>query len=211
MLSAPGCVGPAATGKPYPRAGYDPASDPALFSAVVARIVADARGVPVRVDPRPLLADPAIIELVPGVAAAVPDLVAAVPHPLASVSTQALHERSRALARLHVAEGDAFAFGGCPGVLVPPELQANRPSLPGCPNEAFIGAIVGIARPGGAYWAGSRVDRRASAGEGVWTARVIRRHLRPIGASATALDYEARRLPDGTWTVVRVVPLLVLE
>jgi hypothetical protein len=187
-------------GAPTPSSSaLDLSSDITLFAAVVTRMAADSRGVPLRGDPRPLRPDPAIVELAPSIALAAPDLVAAVPQVLAPVSRRVVRRRSAALARLGVSEGNVFAFGVCPAVLLPPDLRESRGRREECPADEFVVAIIGIPRPGGAYWPGSHVDNQAQAAEGVWSTRVIQRHLSPAGSSATASDSVAQRAAEGRW------------
>jgi hypothetical protein len=209
VLVASACVGSSSV--PARAPAHVLSGDSSVFAAVVMRMSENARGVPLRVDPRPLRPDPAIVELTPSVALAAPDLVAAVPQVLAPVSRRVVHRRSAALARLGVPEGNVFQFAGCPAVLLPPELRESQGRREGCPAEAHATAIVGIPRPGGAYWPGSHVDNRAQAAEGIWSTRVIQRHLSPAGASATASDYVAQRVADGRWRIIGVVHLLVAE
>ena len=211
---------PAGCGSPRNEAAhFSPAPPPTgrdttLLSVIVRHVAGDAAAhhVALRIDPRPLKADPAIVELAPRVALAAPGLVSAIADPLAEVSVEAVDERARVLERTGIPAMDVYAHPACPGMLeIPPDLREGGRTHPDCPTKAFTVAILGLPRPGGAYWPGSRVDERQQNGRDVWSVRMIQRHLQPAGVNMVASDVVVERTPAGIWRVVKVVPLLFVE
>jgi len=181
----------------------------AVFSIVAARLASDAGAAALRVDPRPLGADPSIVEATRRLAAAAPDLVATPDTVLAAVPGGIVQARRRALEQARIAPGDVLAYAECPGGLGPPAPPPTARA--GCPPTAWTVAAAGLSRPGGAYLPGSRVDERAQASLGYRSVRVIRRELRPSGATQAAYDFVLAPDPPNGWRIMKGVPLVVAE
>jgi len=199
-LVAAGCAGAV-------RSGTAGSPEPEIFAAVAARLRADAAGVPLRIDPRPLSADPALVELTPQLSAAAPDLVRAPRPVLAPVSSAVTERRRRILLQLGITAGEVPTRAECPGGLVPPGQPAVQ--RPGCPAADTVEAAVALSRAGGAYLPGSRTDERGDRAHR--SVRVIRRELRPSGATQAAYDFVLSRDAAAGWRVSRVVVLVIAE
>jgi len=199
-LLAGGCAGAM-------RSGSAGGTEPEIFSAVAARLRADAAGVPLRIDPRPLSADPALVELTPQLSAAAPDLVHTPRPVLATVASAVTERRRRILLQLGIAAGEVPTHPECPGGLVPPGHPAVQ--RPGCPAADTIEAAVALSRAGGAYLPGSGTDEQGDREHR--SVRVIRRELRPSGAMQTAYDFVLSRDAVVGWRVSRVVALVIAE
>jgi hypothetical protein len=206
MWAAPAVVHAQVAGRAT-RAG----ADTSLLGAVLRHVV-EGSGMPVRVDPRPLNPDPALVELKRSVAAAVPDRVSSVRDPLAATTRRVLSRRSRVISRLGLREADAFSYPNCPGIMFSAPVLNRVERRPGndCPAEQFSAVIVSVPRAGGAYWPGN-LDQRHATPRGAWSVRVITRDLGPLGASSGAYDYVAERDRSGSWRIVKVVSLLIVE
>jgi hypothetical protein len=199
-LVAGGCAGAM-------RSGPARGAEPEIFAAVAARLQSDAAGVPLRIDPRPLIADSALVELIPQLATAAPDLVHTPPSALAPVPVAVTEERRRILSRLGITAGEVPTYTECPGGLVPPGRPPGRRS--GCPAADTIEAAVSLSRPGGADLPGSNTNAHGDRGRR--SVRVIRRELRPSGATQAAYDFVLSRDPGTGWRVSRVVALVIAE
>jgi hypothetical protein len=170
--------------------------DVGIFEAVVNGIKAEAGGVPLKVDPRPLLDDPKIVEVHREFYASVPerDVIA----------------RSTVLQRLGVGETSNPTQGDCASVSTPPPPPGMISTKANCPKAAFDVAAVALARTGGAYMPsayipGSPIDERED-GErrGQISVRVLFTQLDPAGASTRSYDFVMQRGSAG-WTIVKKV------
>ncbi len=185
--------------------------DTALFAAAIQAIYDGPDRDFLRVDPRPLKADPEIVTLNSSLAKIVPDRVGADSTPLAHVSSEVVRRRLEVLRRLDVKRADALNRPPCAGTMVPWD---RRPSIrEGCPEEGQIKiAILGLPRPGGAYWSQSVDKREEGLRKGHWSVRVLEWVLGPEGSIGTASDFVFERTSDNTaWKLVERVPLFVIE
>jgi hypothetical protein len=131
----------------------------------------------------------------------------------ATVSESEIAVRRRVLGRLGIETTDDPTRGKCPGALIPPappnEPERSKRVL--CPNRPQAVAAVALERRGGAYLEVAGIDERAISAEfEAWSTRVLLTRLTPDGASTTVFDFVARR-HDGRWTLVKRVPLMVID
>lgn len=186
------------------------ASDTTLF-AVVVNAIEKKPTVILQVDSRPLRASS--------------EIVLPKASDLAPVSTAVIRGRVSVLERLGFEETDFLEPTGCPGSMGAFANPERAREL--CPQKdrSIIRAIVGLPRPGGAFWGGSylasRPDSARREGEGaergLYAVRVVQEFL-TIGAGSIppsrhlkASDYVLRRSDDGNWTLVERVPLYIVE
>lgn len=177
--------------------------DTGVLSAVIRALQLERQqpmsGIPIIVDPRPLLDGggfPAII-----------------PETFARVPSEILESRATALRRLGVQPGDAAApQQNCAGATLPAPLPGQPDLKQGCPPNDLIAIAVSLPRAGTAKVPpGQPYDYvNLQAAEGYWTVRVARSLVGPGGNSLQYYDVIMRK--DGTkWLYVTRVPLLISE
>lgn len=121
---------------------------------------------PLRIDPRPLERDNNIVE----------------PHPdnIDKGAELVVRERTRIAQQLGATLTDAWEDFRCvnPGAAPPPPPAGTRDPADGpdgtCAQKGqFQSLILGIPRPGGAYYPEGSIDERDHHGDAVWTVRML--------------------------------------
>jgi hypothetical protein len=95
-------------------------------------------------------------------------------------------------------------------------LLGDGSDLRGCPKNAYILAVLGTPRRGGAFRVSdsdsAKAREKIEQGEGYWSVRAILTFLGPRGRSHTLYDYVFKKSDESSgWTFMRRVPLFTVE
>ncbi len=142
------------------------------------------------VDPRPLQNNPLIVE---------PQL-----HDLAD-ATQIQSPRAELLARRRIRTTDSLEDRKCIEVDAAPNLT---PHQRGCPASGlFKSVIIGLPRPGGAYYPPIVDELEAGEQQGHVSIRVVEVNVSPNHSAGTAYDYVMSKGSAQAWKIVKKVPI----
>jgi hypothetical protein len=163
------------------------ADDDDAFRVVVGGVRQEARGIPLSVDPRPLLPDPVIVEIHS--------------ESYASVPPQVIEKRTEVLRELNVDETTDASLRGCASATTaPPPVGVEDPKSR-CPEKPIYLAAISLPRSGGAYFPGTPIDNRDEGKRrGQVSERVLLTQLSKAGASTRVYDFVLQRGPGG-WTI----------
>lgn len=175
-----------------------PGEDAGAFEVIV-RVARDSeRGLPFRVDPRPVSVDAGSELTMPSVIPGSDAVTAA---------------RLQVLRQLQMDTVDATVIGlkqSCPGFLTPineADTATIANGYPGCPRERFYVLGVGIPRPGvDSVLRADLPDTKA-----MWTVRVMRSRVSPFGADRRVYEYVLERQDQQPWRFVRSFLLYLVE